>query len=385
MTALKETVDLLGRFVAFPTISVDSNLDLIDFVAERLEHVGARIYTEKDSTGQKANLFATLGPERDGGIVLSGHTDVVPVEGQDWSTDPFKMVERDGKLLGRGTCDMKGFIAASIALAPEFADLDLRRPLHFCFTYDEETGCFGAQQLVKSLKAQGIRPGIAIIGEPTDMRVIEGHKGGCEYTTHFHGLEGHASMPHQGVNAVEYAVRYISKLMALGEEMRSRAEKDSPFDPPWTTVQVGKIEGGIARNIIPKDCSVEWEVRPVKMVHAHEITAALDAYSAQELLPEMKAVFPDADIVRETICEIAGLEVVPESEAIKLVQELTGRSDTGVVSFGTEAGLFQDFGMSTVLCGPGSIEQAHRPDEHVKISELESCLNMLGRLKEKLV
>lgn len=385
MTPLKKTIDLLDRLIGYPTISADSNLDLIDFAAGLLEDVGARVYTEKDPTGQKANLFATLGPERDGGIVLSGHSDVVPVEGQNWTSDPFKMVERDGMLVGRGACDMKGFIAASLALAPEFAALDLRRPLHFCFTYDEETGCFGALQLIESLKRQGVKPGVAIIGEPTDMRVIEGHKGGCEYTTHFHGLEGHASMPHQGVNAVEYAVRYISKLMALGEEMRARTPENSPFTPPWTTVQVGRISGGIARNIIPKDCAVEWEIRPIKMSDAHEITAALESYAREDLIPAMRAVYPAADVITETIGEIAGLETVPESEAVKLVQELTGRNDTDVVSFGTEAGLFQEFGMSTVLCGPGSVAQAHKPDEHVEIRALVTCLGMLERLKAKLV
>ncbi|HVW91965.1 MAG TPA: acetylornithine deacetylase [Devosia sp.] len=380
-----ETVSVLGRLIGFPTVSADSNLDLIAYAAEHLEACGARVRITKDEGGGKANLFATIGPETAGGVVLSGHSDVVPVEGQAWSHDPFAMTERGGKLYGRGACDMKGFIAAALAFAPRYAKAALRKPLHFAFTYDEEVGCLGAQVMLADLAAQGLRPSICIVGEPTTMCIIEGHKGCCEYTTTFTGVEGHASRPELGANAIEYAVRYIGRLMEIGEALKARVPADSAFTPPWTTVQVGRINGGVARNTIAGKCAVEWEFRPVNDGDFRFVKSTIHDYVETELLPLMRAASPHADVVTEIIGEVAGLVPMHPNEAEALVRALTSdRQPAQLVSFGTEAGLFQQHGVSTVICGPGSIEQAHKPDEFIEIAQLDACLEMIGRLEEHL-
>ena len=384
MATLEQTEDVLGEFIAHATVSADSNLAMISDIADRLTDIGARVDIQKAPDGQKANLFATLGPDEPGGIVLSGHTDVVPVEGQDWSSDPFKLLEREDCLYGRGACDMKGFIAAAIAMAPEFSAGELKRPLHFAFTYDEETGCLGAQALAEWLKENEISPKVAIVGEPTMMTIIEGHKGCCEYTTHFHGSAGHGSQPDLGVNAVEYAVRYVSRLMELGEKLKSRAPSDSRFDPPWTTINTGSLKGGIAHNVIPSEASVDWEFRPVQSSDFTFVKSDIEEYVASVLLPAMKRVSPSAQITTEVIGEVAGLEPATENEARDIMMELTGNNGADVVSFGTEAGIFSELGMSVVVCGPGSIEQAHKPDEFISRDQLAMCLTMLERLKERL-
>lgn len=384
MTLLDDTRAILADLIAFPTISADSNLELIAYAADRLGALGARISVMRDDSGRKANLFATLGPDTGGGIVLSGHSDVVPVADQDWSSDPFTLREAEGRLYGRGTCDMKGFIAACLAVAPRYAAADLRRPVHFSLTYDEEVGCLGARHLVDELAVQDIRPAVAIIGEPTGMKIIEGHKGCCEYTTVFTGLEGHGSLPHRGVNAVEYAVRYVARLMELREELKCVASPDSRFDPPFSTVQVGRLTGGVAHNVIPGHCVLDWEMRPVRPEDRTRLLAAIEAYARDSLLPEMRAVAPEAAIVTHVIGEVEGLLPASDNEARAILSELTGANDAGVVSFGTEAGLFQSLGMSVVVCGPGSIEQAHKPDEFVALDQLDACLAMLLGLERKL-
>ena len=383
-TMLSDTVALLHDLIAFPTVSEMSNLDMIAYLAHVLESHGARVDIFHDEIGHKANLFATIGPEVDGGIVLSGHSDVVPVAEQDWASDPFELIEHDGHLYGRGTCDMKGFIAAATAMAPVFAEQVRDRPLHFAFTYDEEVGCFGAQALVDSLKAKGIRPGVAIIGEPTSMRIIEGHKGCYEYTTHFSGLAGHGSAPDRGVNAVEYAARYINRLLALKDALRARAPNDSRFDPPWTTINTGSMKGGVAHNVIASNASIEWEMRPVQASDAAFVKDDLRQYCRDVLLPAMQSICPDANIVTEVIGEVDGLEPAEMNEAKAILMELTGANGAELVPFGTEAGIFQQYGMSAVVCGPGSIDQAHKPDEYVSLDQLQQCLDMLGRLGTKL-
>lgn len=382
---LQNTVELLERLIAYPTISADSNLALIDFAATKLETLGAKVRVSPDDTGTKANLFATLGPETDGGIVLSGHSDVVPVAGQDWTSDPFAMRQQNGKLFGRGACDMKGFIAASLAMAENYAALPLTRPVHFAFTHDEETGCLGARALVEELRGIGMKPSACIIGEPTLMRIIEGHKGCYEYTVEFSGLAGHGSVPEAGVSAVEYAVRYVGHLLALRPELAARCPADSSFDPPETTLQVGRVAGGIAHNVIADKCTVDWEMRPVRTGDADFVKASMRDHVEHDLLPAMQAVHPAADIVTHTVGEVTGLEAMPDSEAVKLVYELTGANTTDFVCFGTEAGLFQQIGIPAVVCGPGSIEQAHKPDEFVELDQLDQCLGMLDRLGGKLV
>ncbi len=382
---LDSTSRILGDLIGFPTISTDPNIDLINSIANRLDMVGARVEIFPDPSGQKANLFATIGPERDGGIVLSGHSDVVPVADQDWASNPFDMLEHDGRLYGRGTCDMKGFIAATLAMAPQYAALNPDRPLHFAFTHDEETGCFGARALAQTLRAKGLTPGVAIVGEPTMMRVIEGHKGCYEYTTRFSGLAGHGSAPDRGVNAVEYAVRYIARLLDLKHRLRDRAPADSLFEPPWTTINTGRLSGGVAHNVIPSEAVVDWEMRPVQTSDADFVKDSLKTYIEQELLPAMRAVDPESDIVTEVIGEVEGLIPTTDNEARTIVSELTGANHAECVAFGTEAGIFQSLGMSAVICGPGSIEQAHKADEFVALDQLSQCLDMLERLQDKLV
>ncbi|MBV7410547.1 acetylornithine deacetylase [Maritimibacter sp. DP1N21-5] len=377
---LAETRDILARLIAFPTVSSEPNLDLIRWIAGELGALGARVEIFESADGRKANLFATLGPEGDGGIVLSGHSDVVPVAGQDWSSDPFEMHEAEGRLYGRGTCDMKGFIACTLAMARVYALRDLRRPVHFAFTHDEEVGCLGAQDLIAALKAQGVKPAMAIIGEPTEMRVIEGHKGCCEYTTHFTGLEGHGSRPDLGVNAAEYAARYVMKLLDLREALKARAPAGSPFEPPYTTLNVGGINGGFAHNVIVARAEVEWEFRPVQPGDMDFVKSEMAAYADDVLLPAMRAVDPEADIVTETVGEVAGFEPMETNAARDLVARLTGANGAGVVAFATEAGLFQSLGCDVVVCGPGSIAQAHMADEYVAIDQLSACLDLLDRL-----
>ena len=379
-----KTVDILSELIAFPTISPDSNLEMIHWLANYLEGVGARVDVLHDPSGKKANLFATLGPDTDGGILLSGHTDVVPVADQTWSSDPFAMVEKDDKLFGRGTCDMKGFIASCLAAAPLYASAVTHRPLHFAFTHDEETGCIGAQSLVADLQARGLTPGIAIIGEPTSMQIIEGHKGCFEYTTHFTGLEGHGSAPDKGVNAAEYATRYVSRLLELRHQLKARAPKEGKFDPPETTINIGGIHGGVAHNVIVGKAHVDWEMRPVQSGDAEFVKDDLAAFSEDHLLPAMQAVAPDASIRVEVMGEVVGLEPMADNAARDLVATLTGVNGASNVAFGTEAGLFQSMGMAAVVCGPGSIEQAHKPDEFITRAQLGACDKMLEKLAGKL-
>ncbi len=381
---LQTAIDLTRKLVEMPTISSDSNLTLIKFLQTYLQGLGATTELSHDETGTKANLFATIGPDVDGGVVLSGHTDVVPVEGQDWTSDPFILRQEDEKLFGRGTCDMKGFIACTLAFAPQFAQANLKKPLHFAFTYDEETGCLGARVLLEALKASGRKPATCIIGEPTGMRVIEGHKGCCENTTHFGGLEGHGSMPSAGVNAVEYAARYITELLRIGQDLKPRAPASSRFDPPWTTINVGAIRGGVAHNVIPNTCEVDWEFRPINAADKSFVRQRIDTFAAETLLPEMQSVWPQATLETEIVGDVDGLMPMENSQAVALAQELTGGNSVGLVPFGTEAGLFQQLGISTVVCGPGHIAQAHKPDEFVSLPQMAECLKMLQALLVKL-
>ena len=384
MDHLTRTTEILGELIAYPTISADSNFDMILHMAGLLEDAGARCEVMSSPCGTKANLVATLGPDRNGGILLSGHSDVVPVADQAWTRDPFRMELADGRLYGRGTCDMKGFIAATLAMAPSFADRVKDRPVHFAFTYDEEVGCLGARQLAETMAERGWTPGVAIIGEPTEMRIIDGHKGCNEYTTHFNGLAGHGSLPDHGVNAVEYAVRYVNHLLGLKDELRSRAPKNSPFDPPWTTVNVGALVGGVAHNVIAPSAQVDWEMRPVQPGDAEFVKESLRHYCETELLPRMQAVHPGAYITTDVIGEVVGLIPTTENEARRIVAELTGANSSDVVAFGTEAGLFQALGTDVVVCGPGSIEQAHKADEFIAVEQLSQCIAMLERLGDRL-
>ena len=377
---LEETKRILSDLIAFPTVSADSNLDMIAYLEAHLSACGAEVRVFPDDSGKKANLFATIGPDVQGGLVLSGHCDVVPVADQDWATDPFEMVERDGRLYGRGSCDMKGFVAATLALAPHFAAKDRERPVHFAFTHDEETGCLGAIELARTLKAAGIRPAMAIVGEPTMMQIVDGHKGCYEYTTRFVGLEGHGSDPGSGVNAVEYATRFASRLLELRDELTGRAPENSRFSPPWTTLNIGAIHGGTTHNVIAAKAQVDWEFRPVSSADANFVKSEMASFCADILLPAMRDTHPPARIETEVIGEVVGLSPQRNNAAKELLMRLTGANTASLVPFGTEAGLFQELCMDVVVCGPGSIEQAHKADEFVSIDQLQRCLDVLGKL-----
>lgn len=380
---LTRTKQILADLVAFPSISADGNRAVTEYIAALLDVAGVPYWLEPDATGTKLNLFATIGPDVPGGVILSGHTDVVPVEGQPWTSNPFTMVERDGRLYGRGTCDMKGFVAACLAMAPEFAARDLKVPVHFAFTYDEETGCHGAQALTTSLSTRALRPAAALIGEPSMLAPVEGHKGCFEYTTRFTGLEGHGSRPELGVNAVEYAAIWARKLVALREEMKTHTPTESTFVPPYTTINIGVLAGGVAHNVIPGAARIEWEMRPVHPEDATFVKAELAALR-ESLLAEMRTIFPDAEIETETIAEVVGLTPDPDSAATRLAMDLTGANRAGLVPFGTEAGLFQAIGIPSVICGPGDIAQAHKPDEFLSLEQLDACLTLLRKLAERL-
>lgn len=384
MTVLDGTIKTLERLVAYPTVSSDSNLEMIHDLAGVLEMHGARVDVFEDSSGAKANLFATLGPDAPGGLVLSGHTDVVPVADQDWSSDPFQLRAEGDLLFGRGTCDMKGFIAAALVMAEKFSAMALRRPIYFAFTYDEEVGCLGARALMPELRDRGFKPFMAVIGEPTEMRVIEGHKGCCEYTVRFNGREGHGSNPDVGVNAAEYAARYAARLLALREDLIARTPANSRFNPPWTTLNIGRISSGTAHNIIAGKAEVDWEMRPVQESDARFVKQQMSDYVERLLQPAMQAVASEARIDLQVIGEVVGLHPAETNAARDLAMAVTGANGADVVPFGTEAGLFQELGIDVVVCGPGSIDQAHKPDEFVSSTQLSLCLSLLQRLGQHM-
>ena len=385
--AFPETLKILSELIKFQTVSGTSNIGLIEYCEKKLEVLGANSFKTFDEKKQRANLFSTINGKQKlngGGIILSGHTDVVPASAKDWTSDPYVTNERDKKVFGRGSCDMKGFIACTLALAPYFASENLKKPIHFSYTYDEETACQGAPVMLEELKKRKINCSICIVGEPTNMKAIQAHKGCYEYSTHFSGLAGHGSAPAKGVNAIEYANKFINKLMELREELKNREPKNSIFNPPYTTLQIGRIKGGIARNVIADQCTVDWELRPIVFEDGVFVNKTMNNYVKDILLPEMRKIYPESNIKKEVIGEIVGFNKEDKSEAVNLICNLTGDNSRDVVSFGTEAGLFQELGISTVVCGPGSIEQAHKIDEYVSFDELKKCLKMLIDLKEKI-
>lgn len=376
-------LELLGELVAFPTVTGDSNLALVDRCRSLLEEVGATTTVTTDPSGTRANLFATIGPEVDGGVVLSGHTDVVPAGDLGWQSPAFAIDVRGGRVHGRGTVDMKGFIACVLAMAPTAAAADLQRPLHVALTYDEEVGCRGAPRLLAELTRTGPRPAAAIVGEPTMLGVIRAHKGCFEYTTTITGREGHGSLPAEGVNAAEFGARYVARLLALRDELARRAPAGSGFTPPGTTLNVGRIHGGTARNVVAGRCTVEWEFRPVQADDASFVQAEVEALEA-ELTDQMRQVDPAAGINTVVEGAVDGLEDDPGSAALALCRRLLGDAVGDVVSFSTEAGLFQRAGIPAVVCGPGSIAVAHQPDEYIALEQLDRCGQMLRSLVDEL-
>ena len=383
MTTLDKTISVLTDLIGYPSVSSESNLDIINYLSDKIKSLGGKIDIIKTADNKQANIFATIGPEIDGGIVLSGHTDVVPAKELNWNSDPFKLTRKNDLIYGRGSCDMKGFIASTIVAAEILKNKNLNYPVHFSFTYDEEIGCFGARHLIKELKKYKYKPSIVIIGEPTNMEIIEAHKGDCEYTTCFHGIEGHASNPDKGLSAIQYGSLFTNQLFEIGSELKKRAPSDSPFHPPWTTVQVGKIEGGVAHNVIAGQCSIDWEMRPINEEDKNFVKNNLFKYCQNKLLPEMQSKFAEAKIETEIIGEIPGLIPQKDNQARVIMQDLLQSNSTGVISFGTEAGIFQEMNMDVVVCGPGSIDQAHKANEFVSISELDKCLQNLLKLLDR--
>ena len=379
------SIKILTDLIGFRTISGEDNSNLINYCEEILNKHGASSFKTYDDEKKRVNLFATIKAKKSNGIkpiILSGHTDTVPVS-KSWSTNPFIATIKDNKLFGRGACDMKGFIACALAFVPVYSKQSLQRDIHYSLTFDEETACIGAPILIKELKKRKIQDGICIVGEPTKMKIIDAHKGCYEYTTYFEGLAGHSSQPQKGVSAVEYAAKYANKLIELREELKKRAPADSIFDPPFSTLQVGGIFGGIAHNVIADKCHINWETRPVIKEDGIFLNQKIDEFAEKVLLPEMRKVFPKSNIRKQIIGEIIGFNRVKNSEACEFVSSLTGDNSRNVVSFGTEAGLFQEIGMSTVVCGPGSIEQAHKVDEFIELSEIEKCIKFLDGIKQK--
>jgi len=383
----EKSIKILTDLISFKTISGKDNGPLIDYCDDILKANGASTFRVFDDNKERVNLFGTIKAKKTNGkkpIILSGHTDVVPVS-KGWATDPFTATIKGDKLFGRGSCDMKGFIACVLAYVPTLSNSKLDRDIHFSFTFDEETACIGAPLLIEELKKRNIKDGICIIGEPTNMKIIDAHKGMNEYTIHFEGLAGHSSQPHKGVNAIEYATRYINKLLELRKELIKRAPKDCIFDPPHSTLSIGGISGGIAHNVIADKCTVEWETRPVVKEDGVFVKEQIEKFVNEELLPQMKKVFPQSNIRKEVIGEVIGFNRINDSEACEFVSSITGDNSREVVSFGTEAGLFQEIGISTVVCGPGSIEQAHKIDEFIELNEIKKCLSFLEGIKDKSI
>ena len=383
----QNTIKILKDLISFQTESGKSNLDLINYCDLELKKSGASSLKTFNSSKTQANLFSTIKCENpnEQGIVLSGHTDVVPAVHSEWTSDPYLVREKDDKLYGRGTCDMKGFIACTLAVAPLFASSKLKRPIHFSYTFDEETGCLGAPLVLADLKKRNLNFSACIIGEPTNMKAITAHKGYNEYKTHFTGLSGHASDPENGSSAIEYAIEYSNKLIELRNELKNKKRENNLFSPPYSTLQIGKISGGIGANVIADKCFLEWEVRPINKSDGDYVTKSIDEFSKNILLPKIKNNNPNGNIKKEIIGEVVGFNKEEDSEAVNLVSNLTGDNSKGTMSFGTEAGLFQNSGISTVICGPGSINQAHTVDEYITYDQLKKCLKMLVSLKEKMV
>jgi acetylornithine deacetylase len=382
--SLFPSVEMLRKLVAFPTVSRDSNLELIHYVRELLKPYDAAVRLTYDDEKRKANLFATLGPRAGPGIALSGHTDVVPTAGQAWDTDPFELIEKDGRLYGRGTSDMKGFIACVLAQVPEWMERGLKTPLHLAFSYDEEVGCIGVGRLLSDLRSAGIRPLSCIVGEPTEMRPVIAHKGKRGYRCTVRGLAGHSAYAPHGVNAVEYAAEAVAFLKNLARRHRDQGPYDRGFDIAHTTVHTGVIRGGAALNVIPHDCTFDFEFRHLPGDDPERLLREFKDFVKTRLEPEMRSVHAASGFIIEPLSEIPVLDTGPEAEVVALAQELSGNSEIGKVSFGTEASQFHRAGIPTAVCGPGSIAQAHKPNEYVTLDQIARCDAFLRKLADRI-
>jgi acetylornithine deacetylase len=375
----------LQTLVGFDTTSRNSNLELIATIRDALQGHGVGAWLSHNPEKTKANLFATL-PASDGGtqggIVLSGHTDVVPVDGQKWASDPFVLTERDQKLYARGSCDMKGFIACALGLVPEFLAMPRKKPIHLAFSYDEEVGCVGAPYMLADLRERGIHPEGCVVGEPTGMQVVVAHKGISLFTCRVHGKAAHSSLTPMGCNAIEHAARLICRIRDLADAHKANGPYDNFFDVPFSTLTTNRIAGGIAVNTIPDLCEFHYEFRNLPGLAPDRIQAQIQQYVEAELLPRMRAEFDGARIDIVAGAQAPGLEASEEQAITALVRALTADRETRKVAYATEAGLFHAMGIPTVVCGPGHIDQAHKPDEYVALDQFASCekfLRQLGR------
>lgn len=374
--------EMISRLVAFDTTSRNSNLELIGFVRDYLDGHGVSSTLVPNEEGDKASLFATIGPREGGGVALSGHTDCVPVDGQPWTTDPFDVVERNGRLYGRGTCDMKGFVAIALAMVPEFLAKPLATPIHLALSYDEETACTGVRGMIEALGEDLPMPRACIVGEPTRMAVVDAHKTITDYITVVTGHEAHSSLIDRGANAILAAGELLVELARMRDDMIALGDPTGRFDPPYTTVHTGLISGGTAHNIVPLKCRFEWEVRSLPGFDPDTLKSRLDRFAADVVLPELRKVAPTTGIETTMRIDVPGLAPDPGSLAESLVMRLTNTNRTATVAYATEAGLFQGHGVPSIVCGPGDIAQAHQPDEFIEISEVEACVAFMRRLTD---
>jgi acetylornithine deacetylase len=381
---MPSSLDYLERLVAFPTVSRDSNLDLIAYVKDELSRFGIASTLVHSADGAKANLWATIGPEGVPGVVLSGHTDVVPVEGQAWTSDPFQLTSRDGNLYARGSADMKGFIACALAIAARASKAPLKTPIHFAFSYDEEIGCVGVRRLLDLLKDAPVKPRLCIVGEPTMMQAVTAHKGKLGFRVTAHGLEAHSSLAPIGVNAIYMASDLIGAIRAIQQEIADHGTRDGDYEVAYTTLHVGKIHGGEVMNIVPNACSFDFEIRYLPEEDEQAIVSRIK-HAADKIAAGYAPVFAEARFSFADLQSYPAMNTPVDSEAVKFVHSLTGGNSTGKITFGTEGGLFQKaLGTPAVVCGPGNIAVAHKPDEYVSEAQMAQCDRMMERLVEKL-
>jgi acetylornithine deacetylase len=371
--------EILGRLIAFDTTSHKTNIPMAEWIRDYLAGHGVESHFVPAPNGIHTSLFATIGPAGDGGIALSGHMDVVPVTGQTWDTDPFTMVEMGTRLYGRGTCDMKGYLACMLAAVPGFKRRQLRTPIHLAFSYDEEVGCTGVRPMIAEFSKMLPKPRMAVIGEPTSMLVVDAHKGPVRWRVELTGRPAHSSMAPLGVNTITYAGRILGELDRIEQDLKTRPP-NKRFDPPYTTLQVTQIEAGTASNIVPESCWFGWEIRALPGLDVEALEARVQAFIDSHCLPEMKAVAPEATIVMKRSNQIPAFAADPGSEILSLTLKLAQANETFAVSYATEASLFHAAGSSSVVCGPGNIAQAHGANEWIEISELEKCMRFMNRL-----
>lgn len=377
------SLPIVEKLIGFDTTSRESNLELIEYVRDYLNGHGVESQLVFDEDGRKANLYATVGPADRPGICLSGHTDVVPVDGQEWDSDPFKLRVEGGKAYGRGTSDMKSFIAIALAYVPQLLERGLKTPIHLALSYDEEVGHLGAKRLVAVMKDMPVKPAMCIVGEPTSLGVIIGHKGKKKVQVRVHGHEAHSSLTHEGVNAIEYAARLIAFMQGLARKWQKEGPFDEECDVPFTTMQVGLISGGTAPNIVPKSCAFNMEIRHLPSVDPEILFDEIRAHARDVIEPEMKAVAPDAHFEFDEVPPNLALDTDPDEPVVAFVKRLAGQNKHGKVGFGTEAGLFQkQVGIPTVVCGPGDIAQAHKPNEFITLDQLQKGEAFMARLAD---